>query len=202
MSANFAQAARNNTMSARHNEDADRPRQETIGPFMTIDKGSNQLHYMTPPYAPHVQLSLERGARSGMDRTSHLRTATMSATSHSTASPRSLRSKAPLTKTLEPLASTPRKAPMSIVPSRYYIQTPAVRSSLGDKSVSRKNDSKGANEDPGRPRRETVGPFMTIDKGSNQLHYMKPPYAPHVQLNLERGARSGMDTSSRRRAGR
>ena len=51
-----------------------------------------------------------------------------------------------------------------------------------------------------RPRQETTGPFMTIDQGSNQLHYMKPPYKAHVQLSLDRGARSGMDTRSRRRA--
>ena len=49
-----------------------------------------------------------------------------------------------------------------------------------------------------RPRQETTGPFMTIDQGSNQLHYMKPPYKAHVQLSLDRGARSGMDASARR----
>ena len=56
-------------------------------------------------------------------------------------------------------------------------------------------------KDPDRPRQETIGPFMSIDKGSNQLHYAQPPYARHVQLSLDRGARSGMDTCSRRRAG-
>ena len=56
-------------------------------------------------------------------------------------------------------------------------------------------------EDADRPLQETISPFMSIDKGSNQVHYMKPPYAPHVQLSLDRGARSGMDTCSRRRPG-
>ena len=35
---------------------------------MTIDRGSNMVHYLKPPYKAHVQLSLDRGARSGMDR--------------------------------------------------------------------------------------------------------------------------------------
>ena len=56
------------------------------------------------------------------------------------------------------------------------------------------------NQNADRPRQETIGAFMTIDKGSNMLHYMQPPYAAHVQLSLDRGARSGMDTRSRRRA--
>lgn len=40
---------------------------------------------------------------------------------------------------------------------------------------------------------EKVMSCMTIDRGSNMVHYLKPPYKAHVQLSLDRGARSGMD---------
>ena len=50
-----------------HAPASDRPRQETTGPFMTIDQGSNQLHYMKPPYKAHVQLSLEHERGGGAE---------------------------------------------------------------------------------------------------------------------------------------
>ena len=166
----------------------DRPRQETVGPFMSIDKGSNQLHYMKPPYAKHVQLSLDRGARSGMDTCSR-RTATSTSTLPS----------------IEPTATAdarrPRTAPTSIAPAKKNLALMAPHSMERGTKVARarrgKIDTSAAPED--RPRQEKVMPFMSIDKGSNQVHYMKPPYAKHVQLSLDRGARSGMESRSRLR---
>ena len=141
---------------------SDRPRQETTGPFMTIDQGSNQLHYMKPPYKAHVQLSLDRGARSGMDASARRAGST---------------SKLNLMKIPDSIATAHTRR------ARAATAAPAKRNPNSD-----------------RPRQETIGAFMTIDKGSNMLHYMQPPYAAHVQLSLDRGARSGMDTRSRRRA--
>jgi hypothetical protein len=115
-------------------------------------------------------------------------------------SPRSVspRSNAPLTKKLNLMApaSARAAAPASIVRSQYYMHT---RTEEKRFTETRKIDA-GAKE-PDRPRQETINSFMSIDKGSNIVHYIKPPYAPHVQLSLSRGARSGMDTISRRRTG-
>lgn len=180
----------------RNNEDVDRPRQETTGAFMSIDRGNNQLHYMKPPYAPHVQLSLDRGARSGMDTCSR-RTETSTACNVAT-SPRLF------TKNLE-WAHTRAAAPTCMVPSRYKMETMTSRSmtprSVSPRSMTPRMKNDTGVKDPDRPRQETIGAFMSIDRGSNQLHYMKPPYAPHVQLSLDRGARSGMDICSRRLPG-
>ena len=150
-----------------HAPASDRPRQETTGPFMTIDQGSNQLHYMKPPYKAHVQLSLDRGARSGMDASARRSGST---------------SKLNLMKIPDSIATAHTRRP---------------RTSSSPTAIAPVKKNQNAD----RPRQETIGAFMTIDKGSNMLHYMKPPYAAHVQLSLDRGARSGMDTCSRRRAG-
>jgi len=180
-------------MARRKNlDDADRPRQETIGPFMSIDRGSNQQHYMKPPYAPHVMLSLDRGARSGMDISSP----------RPAASPTSVLAAGPRVNSprcIEWMAHTRSAAPTRIVPSMYKLHSTSPRSRETVTKEGRKNEM-GA-KDPDRPRQETAGPLMSIDRGSNQLHYIKPPYAPHVQLSLDRGARSGLDTRSRRRPG-
>ena len=150
-----------------HAPASDRPRQETTGPFMTIDQGSNQLHYMKPPYKANVQLSLDRGARSGMDASARR------------------------------AGSTSKLNLMKIPDSIATAHTRRPRTSSSPTAIAPVKKNQNAD----RPRQETIGAFMTIDKGSNMLHYMKPPYAAHVQLSLDRGARSGMDTCSRRRAG-
>ena len=149
-----------------HAPASDRPRQETTGPFMTIDQGSNQLHYMKPPYKAHVQLSLDRGARSGMDASARR------------------------------AGSTSKLNLMKIPDSIATAHTRRPRTSSSPTAIAPVKKNQNAD----RPRQETIGAFMTIDKGSNMLHYMQPPYAAHVQLSLDRGARSGMDTRSRRRA--
>lgn len=168
---------------------------------MSIDKGSNQLHYMTPPYKNHVELSLYRGARSGMGtpRTAASPPSSVGFT-RDFASMAHTRSPRTAQTTFSPLAAA---APRSIVPARYLLHSLSPR--LGRTPVGgvRKSARSAANDgDADRPWRDSIGPFMSIDKGSNQVHYMKPPYAPHVELSLYRGARSGMDTCSRRRAGR
>ena len=155
-----------------HAPASDRPRQETTGPFMTIDQGSNQLHYMKPPYKAHVQLSLDRGARSGMDASAR---------------------RSGSTSKLNLSGSTSKLNLMKIPDSIATAHTRRARAATAAPAKRNPNSD--------RPRQETIGAFMTIDKGSNMLHYMKPPYAAHVQLSLDRGARSGMDTCSRRRAG-
>jgi len=171
---------------------------------MTIDKGSNQVHYLKPPYKAHVQLSLDRGARSGMDgcaRTRRPRTGAVGPRS-TTASTRSLNSVTlPRTTTRRPRTATGQ---MSAVNSVKSLKTMASRSE--DRSVSsewRKNTTLEQHSDLGRTHAskelgdrpiygEKVMSCMTIDKGSNQVHYLKPPYKAHVQLSLDRGARSGM----------
>ena len=154
-----------------HAPASDRPRQETTGPFMTIDQGSNQLHYMKPPYKAHVQLSLDRGARSGMDASAR---------------------RSGSTSKLNLSGSTSKLNLMKIPDSIATAHTRRARAATAAPAKRNPNSD--------RPRQETIGAFMTIDKGSNMLHYMQPPYAAHVQLSLDRGARSGMDTRSRRRA--
>ena len=149
----------------------DRPHQETTGPFMTIDQGSNQLHYIKPPYKAHVQLSLDRGARSGMDASAR---------------------RSGSTSKLNLSGSTSKLNLMKIPDSIATAHTRRARAATAAPAKRNPNSD--------RPRQETIGAFMTIDKGSNMLHYMQPPYAAHVQLSLDRGARSGMDTRSRRRA--
>ena len=153
----------------------DRPLQETVGSFMTVDKGSNQVHYVTGPFADHVQLSLDRGARSGMGSgmdTQSRRTMTHTASSRTNEDP----VKKSLNSTTSLLGGNSVRSP------RSKTDTPATPSD--------------------RPRQETVGPFMTVDKGSNQVHYMKGPYADHVRLSLDRGARSGMGDTRSRMSGR
>ena len=158
-----------------HAPASDRPRQETTGPFMTIDQGSNQLHYMKPPYKAHVQLSLDRGARSGMDASARRSGSTSKLNLSGSASKLNL---------------------MKIPDSIATAHTRRPHTSSSPTAIARVQKNQNAD----RPRQETIGAFMTIDKGSNMLHYMQPPYAAHVQLSLDRGARSGMDTRSRRRA--
>ena len=188
-------------MTPRTHEN-DRPRQENPGAALrNIDRGGNQLYYMKPPYAPHVELSLYRGARSGMADTGSFsltrRTAASPMSNVLSSRPRSL---VPIAKTLE---STPRvatapwaAAPKSISPARYRIRSPR---SILDKFVS---EAQTIGKDPDRPRQENPGAALrTLDRGGNQTNYIQPPYAPHVQLSLYRGARSGMDTCSRRRPG-
>ena len=102
---------------------------------------------------------------------------------------------APSTKSLDSRVS-PRSvarpaAPRSMVPSQYYMRSRF--------DTPRKMSPRASPRDPDRPRQETVAAFMSVDKGSNIVHYMQPPYADHVRLTLSRGARSGMDTVSRRR---
>ena len=107
------------------------------------------------------------------------------------------RSNAPLTKNLGLMATARAPAPTSIVPSQYYIQ-----SRLDSTSSEPRKISARAKDPDWSPRRDTVASFMSVDKGSNIMHYVEPPYAPHVHLTLSRGAQSGMHTVSRRRAGR
>ena len=108
---------------------------EKVMPCMTVDRGSNMVHYLKPPYKAHVQLSLDRGARSGMDgcaRTRRPRTATAGPRS-TMGSTRSLNSVTPpRTTTRRPLTATGHTSAVASVKS---LKTMALRSE--DRSLSR-----------------------------------------------------------------
>ena len=185
----------------------DRPRQETVGAFMSVDKGSNQVHYMQGPYRPHLQLSLERGARSGMAmdakhgrQTSPRSEGAAQRSPEKAATPRHIY----FMQSLQPTATAGLSSPRTTVASRTAFVPPkknlySTSPRPGPKLAAGERRKQFAGYDD-HPSVETAGgTVMSIDRGTNQVHYLTK-FKPHVQLSLERGARSGMDKNARAHA--